>query len=175
METLKNKKRVFILILILLQFGITSCDIKKTNQSSFSKESGLNIELKNNIFLSIEEDSEGKEIELNVYNYEILKNNNPFYKQNYPKHTYHNKKGKSITWKNTSFSKNDNNLEILYSYNYIYDDTKKEVQKMIKAIEQKNNIYSYSFLEVNDKISEYLLFVVDSVNSRYYIYELYNQ
>ena len=157
----------------MLMLTLFSCDFDGVNQSFFTGELGLNVKINERTFHNWEKNEEN-EMNLNVYNYNILETKKALYKDDYPKRVYHNENTISTTWKKASFSKNDKNLEIVSKYIYEETKSKLEAQKMIGALNHEENLYTYSYLETTGKVTEIQLFVVDVTNLKLYIYEIFS-
>ena len=161
-------RKHFLTYIIALFF--ISCSQPK----DFLKETlGLNIELKEETFRVFEKNTTG-EVNFDIHTYEIVNNEETTYKENYPNRPSIPKGWKTKKWKSVDSFEENKLFNIVSEYNYSNDETKKEVLKMIKVINTKGNIYSYSY-KIKDKTVEGLqLFVLDIKNSKFYDYEFLN-
>ena len=163
-------------IIIIIAIAISSCNFKEVNQSFFTDVIGLNIKVKERVFHNWEKKAGGREMNINIYNYQLLNKDKPIYKKRFP-----NKKASDpgnwniVKWKKTSFFESEIRLRMATEYIYEESKTKVEAEKMISTLSNKDNMYAYYYIETNGKITDLQMFVIDTSNSKLFVYELFNQ
>lgn len=161
-----------ISIVIILSLVLFSCDLDGVDQSFVKNELGLNIELIEETYGSLEKKPGGKEMYFDIYNYKTLGTESLF-KKGFPKRPNIPKGWKTVKWKKTSSSDDVKRLAVIVSYDYDKIKTKEKVLKMKQLISEGSSFYSYSYKEKKDNIVGLQLFLLDASNSEFYEYNLF--
>ncbi len=162
-----------ISVILIVTLFLFSCDLEGVVQSAINKDLGLNILVKERTYRSFENKPEN-EMEFLVYNYEILNKDKALFKEGFPKEIDSEKDWKLVKWRKTSFYESDQRLNIARNYTYSVTGSKEEISKMFESLKQKDNVYTYSYIENNGKITDILMYVVDVDNKKFYIYEIFS-
>ncbi|NVK52548.1 MAG: hypothetical protein HWD85_06410 [Flavobacteriaceae bacterium] len=162
-------------IIIIIAITISSCNLKEVNQSFFTDVIGLNIKVKERIFHNWEKKARGKEMNINIYNYQLLNKDKSICKNGFPKKTSDPGNWNIVKWKKAPLFESESRLRIVTEYIYEESKTKAEAEKMISTLSNKDNMYAYYYIETNGEITDLQMFVIDTSNSKLFVYELFNQ